>query len=84
MTQPPHVRWSDDRADLIGSPRNLQKTRAAYQVGGLGQRATDQSASQPEPPSISANNASQGSGNISAKTASPRSPRTLWADKWQR
>ena len=84
MTQPPRVRWSDDRADLVGSPRNLQKRYAAYQAGGLSQQETGQPATQPDPTLSSGENANQEPSSILAKMSSPRCSRTLWADKWQR
>ena len=74
MTPPRRVRWAEESADLIGSPQDLQKRMAAHQVEALGQSGT-----QPERAS-----SSDAQPTIPAKTCSPRSPRSLWVDKWQR
>ena len=57
MTQLLRVRWSDDRADLAGSARNLQERSAACQSRILGKQDTGPSAGQPEPASSSGDNA---------------------------
>jgi hypothetical protein len=40
MNRQPIVRWLDDSAAIIGSPRNVQEKLAKYQTGGWGQQAT--------------------------------------------
>jgi len=84
MTQSPRVRWPDDRADLAGSPRNLQKRLAACQAGSERQQEPSQRTMRPTPTVSSGETANQDGRNIPAETPSPRSSRTLWADEWQR
>ena len=57
MTQLPRVRWSDDRADLAGSARNLQERCAASLSRALGRQETGPAAGQPEPASSAGDNA---------------------------
>ena len=83
MNQQPHVRWSDDSAAVVGSARNIQEKLAAYQARGWGQQETDRSARQSEP-AISEGITNQESRNTRALTSNLRSPRSTWADKWQR
>jgi hypothetical protein len=44
-----HVRWSDNSAAVVGSPRYIQDKLAAYRARGWGQQETGRSARQPEP-----------------------------------
>jgi hypothetical protein len=83
MTPPPHVRWSEDRADLIGSPHDIRRRLAAQQAGELSQSGTRRSATQPEA-AFSWVEGADADPTIPAKTTGPRSPRSLWADRWQR
>jgi len=80
MNQQPRVRWSDDGAAIVGSPQNLQEKFAAYEARRWGQQAADGSVRQPEPTSSSPG----GIANQDAMTPRLRSPRSTWADKWQR
>jgi len=84
MNQQPRVRWSDNSASIVGSPRYIQEQLVAYQARGLGQQETGRSARQPEPASSSGEIANQEPRNMRALTPSLRSPRSTWADKWQR
>jgi len=84
MSQQPRVRWSDNSAAVVGSPRNIQERLAAYQARGWGQQETGRSARQPEPALISGGIANQEPRNTRALTSSLRSSRSTWADKWQR
>lgn len=68
MNQGPHVRWSDNSPDLIGSAQNIQGKRAASY----------------EPALTAGNIAGQGSRNTRTLTSSVRSSRSLWVDKSQR
>ena len=81
MNQQPRVRWSDDGAAIVGSPQNLQEKLIAYEARRWGQQqAADRSARQPEPTSSSPG----GIADQDAMTPRLRSPRSTWADKWQR
>ena len=40
MNRQPIVRWLDDSAAIIGSPRNIQERLAKCQASGWGQQAT--------------------------------------------
>ena len=84
MNQQPHVRWSDNSASIVGSPRYMQETLAAYRARGWGQQETGRSARQPEPALSSGEIANQEPRNTRALTSNLRSPRSTWADKWQR
>jgi hypothetical protein len=84
MNQQPRVRWSDNSAAVIGSPRNIQEKLAAYQARGWGQQETGRSARQPEPTLSSGGSANQEPRNTRALAPSLRSSRSTWADKWQR
>ena len=79
--QQPHVSWSDNSANIIGSRRYIQEKLAAYQAWRRGQQATGGSARQPEPGLISRGSANQEPKNTRALTASLRSPESTWADK---
>jgi hypothetical protein len=85
MNQQPRVRWADDSADIVGSPRNTQEKLSAYQARGWGPQETSRSSARtPEPSSSSGGIANQEPSNMLAPTPSLRSPRSTWADKWQR
>ena len=84
MNQQPRVRWSDNSAAVVGSPRNIQEKLAAYQARGWGQQETGRSARQPEPALSSGVSANQESRNTRALTPSLSCSRSTWADKWQR
>jgi len=84
MNQQPRVRWSDNSADVLGSPRNIQKRLAAYQARGWGQQKTGWWAEQREPTVISGGIANQEPRNTGALAPSVRSSGSMWADKWQR
>jgi hypothetical protein len=84
MNQQPRIRWSDNSAAVVGSPRYIQEKLAAYQARRWGQQETGRSARQPEPTLISGVNANQERRNTRARTPSLSSSRSTWADKWQR
>ena len=84
MNQQPRVRWSDNSAAVIGSPRNIQEKLAAYQARGWGQQETGRSARQPEPALSSGEIANQEPRNTRVQTPSLRYSKSTWADKWQR
>ena len=84
MNQQPRVRWPDNSAAVVGSPRNIQEKLAAYQARGWGQQEIYRPARQPEPELISGEIANQEPRNAPALTASLRSSRATSADKWQR
>jgi len=84
MNQQPRVRWSDDSAAVLGSPRNIQEKLAAYQARGWGEQETGRSARQSEPALSSGVSANQERSNTRAQTPSLSYSRSTWADKWQR
>jgi hypothetical protein len=85
MNQQPRVRWSDDGAAIVGSPQNIQEKLAAYQARRWAQQDADRLARQPEPVSSSSGGiANQEPRDTRALTPRLRSPRSMWADKWQR
>ena len=84
MNQQPRVRWSDNSASIVGSPRYIQEKLVAQQAGGVRQHEIGRSATQPEPASSSGEIANQESGNMRVLTPRLRSPGSTWADKWQR
>ena len=84
MNQQPRVRWSDDSAAVLGSPRNIQEKLAAYQARGWGEQETGRSARQPEPALSSGVSANQERRNTRAQKPSLSYSRSTWADKWQR
>ncbi len=83
MTRRLRVGFSEEGADLIGSPQYIRKRLAAHQARGLSQSGTHRSATQPES-ALSGVAVFDVEQTTPAKTSSPRSPRSLWADKWQR
>jgi hypothetical protein len=82
MNQQLRVRWSDNSPAIVGSPRNTAEKIAAYQAHGCGQ--VDRAVRRPEPALSSGVVANQEPRNTHALTASLRSSRSTWADKWQR
>ena len=84
MTQSPRVSWPDDRADLAGSPRNLQTRLAGCQPGSLRQQESAQRETQPDSMVSAGGTANQDESTTAAIAPGPRSSRTLWADQWQR
>jgi hypothetical protein len=85
MNQQPGVRWADNSADIVGSPRNIQEKLSAYQARGWGPQETSRSSARPPELSLSSGGiASQEPSNTRAPTPSLRSSRSTWADKWQR
>ena len=84
MNQQPRPRWPDNSADVVGSPRNIQKRLAAYQARGWGLSETGRPARESEPAFISGEMADQETRNSPALAPSLRSSRSMWADKWQR
>lgn len=84
MNQQPPVRWSENSAAVVGSPQNIQEKLAAYQARGWGQQEGGRLARQPEPALSSGVGANQKPSHTRALTPSLRSPRSTWADKWQR
>ena len=72
---------SDSSATIIGSPENLQEKIAAYQIRGWGLQSTGQSARKSEPTLMFGG---QEPNNGCPPTLNMRSPRSMWADKWQR
>jgi hypothetical protein len=85
MNQQPRVRWADNSADIVGSPRNIQEKLSAYQARGWGPQETSRSSARsPEPALSSEGIANQEPSYGRAPTPSLRSPRSNWADKWQR
>jgi hypothetical protein len=85
MNQKPRVRWADNSADIVGSPRNIQEKLSAYEARGWGPQQTSRSSARlPEPSSSSGGITNQEPSNTHAPTPSLRSPRSTWADKWQR
>ena len=81
MNQQPRVRWSDNSASIVGSPRYIQEQLVAYQARGLGQQETGRSARQPEPALSSGVSANQERRNPRAQTPSLSSSRSTWVDK---
>jgi hypothetical protein len=84
MNQQPRVRWSDNSAAIVGSPRNIQEKLAAYQARGWGQQETGRSARQPEAALSSGVSANQERRNTRAQTPSLSYSRSTWTDKSQR
>ena len=84
INQQPRVRWSDNSADVVGSPQNIQKRLAAYQARGWGLQETGRPAWKSEPALHSGEMADQETRNLPALAPSLRSSRSTWADKWQR
>jgi hypothetical protein len=84
MNHQPRIRWSDNSAAVVGSPRYIQEKLAAYQAHRWGQQETGRSARQPEPALSSGVSANQERSNTRAQTSSQSSSRSTWADKWQR
>lgn len=82
MNQQLRVRWSDNSAAIVGSPRNIEAKIAAYQAHGCGQ--ADRVVRRPEPALSSGVVANQEPRNTNAPTLSLRSPRLTWVDKCQR
>jgi len=82
MNQQPRVRWSDNSASLVGSPRYIQEKLVAYQAHE--QVETGRSTGPAEPTSSSGGIANQEVGNTRRLTPSLRSPSSTWADRWQR
>jgi len=84
MNQQPRVRWSDNSADIVGSPRYIQEKLVAYQTRGLGQREPGRLARQPDPALTSTGIANREPTTTGAPTPSLSHSRSTWADKWQR
>ena len=81
MNQQPCVRWSDNNAAIVGSPRYIHDKLAAYRARGWGQQETDRSARQPEPALSSEVSANQERRNPRAQTPRLSSSRSTWVDK---
>jgi hypothetical protein len=76
-----HVRWSDNNAAVVGSPRYIQDKLAAYRARGWGQQETGRPARQPEPVWNSGESANQERTNTRVQTPSLNSSRSTWVDK---
>jgi len=84
MNQQPRIRWSDNSASLIGSARYIQEKLVAYQTRGVGRQSAGRTAGQSEPASSAGGDAKTDPRQTDEPTPGLRSPRSAWADKWQR